>query len=384
MIRIRWIGLMLALMIPALVVGGARADNNARKSVQKTFDVSRGGGLELVVAYGDVSLKTWKKDQVVVEALGLDESDEGLVIEKSGQTVMVEYRPRHDERWRGGHMNIRFLVSLPAEFDVEAGTSGGDMEIDGAIKGLIIMSTSGGDIEVDDVDGHVELSTSGGDVVAGDVRGDVEVSTSGGDIEVGSVKGELEAATAGGDIRVHDVEEGLDASTAGGDIEVGNVGGRADVSTAGGDIGLGMVSGSVRAKTAGGDIELESADGEVEVSTAGGDLDLHGVTGSVDGETAGGDIIAELNPARDGHSSLETQGGDVILRVPEDARATIEARIRLRGDWGEDGDYDILSDFEPDEYDKGNRQIMATFELNGGGHRIQLETINGFIEVRKQ
>ena len=104
------------------------------------------------------------------------------------------------------------------------------------------------------------------------------------------------------------------------------------VSTAGGDIQVGKVSGSATMKTAGGDIILNGASGVVMAKTAGGDLHLKNVTGSVQGETAGGDVAcANSDRSGSGSSRLATAGGDVTLFIPENAKATIEARIRIRG-----------------------------------------------------
>ena len=164
---------------------------------------------------------------------------------------------------------------------------------------------------------------------------------------------------------------------------IDDVGGDAVVSTAGGDIEVGKVSGSARVKPAGGDIELAGASGTVEAKTAGGDIECMAVTGSIDGATAGGDIVAELNPKGGDGSSLETKGGDIELIIPADAKATIDARIRIRGSWDEDEDYEIISDFDAETHDKDSKNITGTYVLNGGGPRITLETMNGNIYIKK-
>ena len=76
----------------------------------------------------------------------------------------------------------------------------------------------------------------------------------------------------------------------------------------------------------------------------------------------------------------------MILSIPSDAKATIDATIELRDGWGHrHEDYDIRSDFKEESkiQDKSDQEIHAVYQLNGGGDRITLETTNGNIEIRK-
>ena len=172
----------------------------------------------------------------------------------------------------------------------------------------------------------------------------------------------------------------------GGDIKVGNVGGEATLSTAGGDVRVGKVSGTATLKTAGGDVECNGATGPVVAKTAGGDLRLSGISGSIEAATAGGDIRAELNPTGSGPSSLTTAGGSVSLYLPENAKATVQALIRIEGRWKTNSArYDIRSDFKAAAYtkDEDAEEIRASYELNGGGQVITVKKVNGDIQIRK-
>ena len=353
--------------------------------VAKSFKVEKGGNLVVDIDNigADVRVKVWTKLEVSVQAHGLRDYDlEDLEIKEEGNTVYVLLDAGYERR---SHRNVRFDINVPSEFNLEIGTSGGDVDVSGSITGTVTGTTAGGDIEVDDVKGQVDLKTAGGDVTAGTVDGDARLKTAGGDIEVGDVKGELTAQTAGGDIEAGNVGKDLVAQTAGGDITCRTVGGEVRAETAGGDIQLGVAKGEVKAETAGGDIELMGAIGEVNAETSGGDIKLSGVKGSVDASTAGGDIYVELDPTNASGSSMQTKGGDIELRLPADAKATIEARIRLR-DWdrGDREKYDILSDFKAETHDRTDREIVARYVINGGGKVIEIETVNGNIEIRKR
>jgi hypothetical protein len=94
-------------------------------------------------------------------------------------------------------------------------------------------------------------------------------------------------------------------------------------------------------------------------------------------------VQAQLRPSGKGRSRLSSSGGDVILYLPANAKATIDALIDIRGRWEED-EYQIISDFKSQSYNKDpdSKEVHATYVLNGGGESIWLETVNGNIQIR--
>jgi len=356
---------IMLLAVPFLRASVLTIDSDESKQT-KSFNVTKGGELEVSVNGGDIRLTTWDKDEVNVTVDGIDDEDmKDVKMTQSGNDIRVEYHPRWN---RSG--DVIFRISLPAQFDVDVHTSGGNIDVRGTMKGKLSGSTSGGDIRTGNIEGPTNLKTSGGDITLGDVSGEAEVRTS------------------GGEIKVESVGKSLKASTAGGDVEVGDVGGDAVLSSSGGEVKVGKVSGSASLKTAGGDIELRSASGIVEAKTAGGNIRLENITGSIAAKTAGGDVIAELMPSGKGTSELRSSGGNVSLTLPSSANASIDATIRIHGDWRlwhARNNYDIHSDFtaESKNTDKDNEEIHAVYKLNGGGENITIETTNGNIEIRK-
>jgi DUF4097 and DUF4098 domain-containing protein YvlB len=376
--------LVVICLIPPIADAGNKNEKHATGTNTRTqsFTVNKGDKLQVSVESGDIWISGWDKNEVSIKVEGIaDEDMDSLQMGQSGNIVRVRFSDSHG--WSG---YVRFDIQVPSQFDMNLRTSGGDIRLQGNLTGTISGNTSGGDIRLGDVKGRLEMSTSGGDIMAGSVDGDAILHTSGGDIQVTNITSRVELHTSGGDITVGNVGKSMKASTAGGDVIVGDVGGEADVSTAGGDIQVGKVSGSATMKTAGGDIRLDGASGVVMAKTAGGDLHLKNVTGSVQGETAGGDVEASLRPSGSGGSRLSTAGGDVTLFIPENAKATIEARIRIRGHWKESkSDYAVTSDFKSTSYvtDDDMREIRATYVLGGGGETINLETVNGDIYIRR-
>jgi DUF4097 and DUF4098 domain-containing protein YvlB len=349
------------LLLLALRLVGQTSEEQAG-SQSKSFKVSKGGTLEVSVQAGDIRLNPWEKNEVYVKASGIEEDDaDNLEMTQVGNNV-------------------------PAEFNVDLQTSGGDITINGRMTGTLKGTTSGGDVRIGDVVGSADMNTSGGDIIAGDVQGDLYLNTSGGDLHTGLVTGRADVNTSGGDITIEKVGKTLRARTSGGDIRIGDIGGEATISTSGGDIVVGRVSGGVSVGTAGGNISLLSATGRVTAKTAGGDIQLDSIAGSVDAKTAAGSIDAELIPTGKGRSRLSTAAGDVRVYLPENAKATINARVRVHGWWKDESEEsNIYSDFKADTFEKDEREreIRATYTLNGGGESITLDTSLGSIEIRK-
>jgi DUF4097 and DUF4098 domain-containing protein YvlB len=345
----------------------------------KTFTVTPGGTLEMSLNSGDIRIVTWDKNEVSVRISDYDDDDGNIKMTQQGNTIHITDR---DSWGEGG----RFDISIPARFSLDLQTSNGDISVRGKLIGNINGQTSAGNIRFDDVDGFIDAHTSGGDVKTGKLTGKATLATSGGEIEVASSTSELELRSSGGDLRVGNVGKSLHAKTAGGDIIIGDVGGEAVVSTAGGNVRVGKVTGEASLSTAGGDVELKGGNGKIRAATSGGNVTLTNLSGSVDAKTSGGDIYAELVPSGKGKSRLATAAGTINLRVPENTKATIYARIRIRGSWdSQRDDYSIRSDFkaESSSRDRDDQEINAKYVLNGGGEEITLDTVNSDIEIRK-
>jgi DUF4097 and DUF4098 domain-containing protein YvlB len=374
--QLLFLPVLLLLTLPSL--GQTSDDQPSTQS--KSFKVSKGGMLEVSVQAGDIRLNTWEKDEVYVKVSEIEEDDvDNLEMTQVGNNVRVEFH----SRWGS---NPRFDISVPAQFNADLQTSGGDITINGGMTGTLKGTTSGGDIRLGDVVGAADMNTSGGDIITGDIQGDLYLNTSGGDLRIGLVTGKADVNTSGGDITVEKVGKTLRARTSGGNVEIGDIGGEATISTSGGDIVVGRVSGGVSVGTAGGNISLQSATGRVMAKTAGGDIQLDSIAGPVDAKTASGSIDAELIPTGKGKSRLSTAAGDVRLYLPENAKATINARVRVHGWWKDESEEsNIYSDFKADTFEKDEREreIRATYTLNGGGESITLDTSLGSIEIRK-
>jgi hypothetical protein len=148
----------------------------------------------------------------------------------------------------------------------------------------------------------------------------------------------LSAGTVNGDMRVRDLSSEVRASTVNGLVEVRNVGGE------------------VKANTVNGRVDVSTRNGPVEASTVNGGIDVK---------------MASLS--RDGDMRFHTVNGDVTVETP----GSLDARVSLGTLHGS-----IMSDYPVQLSGRfGPRRAEGT--IGRGGREIQIETVNGDVELRK-
>jgi DUF4097 and DUF4098 domain-containing protein YvlB len=286
---------------------------------------------------------------------------------------------RHHDRSAGAEFDIK----LPARFNLDVETQGGDIGVVGALQGEARLTTAGGDIYTTDISGPIKVETAGGSITLGNLGARAEARTAGGSIDIGNVRGDANIETSGGEIQVGQVDGTLRAETAGGDVVIAGAAGQVVAQTAGGQIEVGPTGGSVRAETAGGSIRLQGARGRVVAETAGGSIDLLQLEAGVRASTSAGRILAEFNASAKtfAASQLETSMGDVYVYLPVGLRLTIDAAIDAAAG------HHIVTDFPlsimGDKEDFGERTIRGHGTLNGGGEVLRIRTVAGNIEIRK-
>ncbi|MER6105446.1 DUF4097 family beta strand repeat-containing protein [Streptomyces sp. NPDC001832] len=147
------------------------------------------------------------------------------------------------------------------------------------------------------------------------------------------------------------------AVPAGSAVEVGVVGagavvsgirGRTDVRGVSGDTTLVGLAGPVRAETVSGSVEAQSVAGELRFQTVSGDLTVvEGAGASVRADSVSGNMMLDLDlTGKPTDIRLATVSGEVAIRLPHPADATVEANtasgavsngfedLRVSGQWG--------------------------------------------------
>jgi hypothetical protein len=266
----------------------------------KTFPISPGNDFKIDASSGDIVISSWNKNEVHIKILGNDKAKEKVEFSFNESPDMIEVEAKYD--WSLFMMvkgiKLRFEVQVPTEFNIDAVTSGGDIELQN-VKGKIVSKTSGGDINITDLKGNIEVSTSGGDISFNNTHGEVNLSTSGGDIKGNKFSGNVEVSTSGGDISLTGSDARINGSTSGGDITLDYSGSNQgiELTTSGGDIGVKLnkdFNASAKLTSLGGDIKSEfKGNNAVKISSTEFEADINNGGNSLILRTSGGDIVVK-------------------------------------------------------------------------------------------
>lgn len=298
---------------------------------------------------------------------------------------------------RNAQFWVQFTVYVPANFSVEVHTGAGDIET-GDIGGHALLVTDGGNITTGRIGGidHLakldtapvaKIETQGGHITVLDVAGDLDAYTAGGFIQARDVAGNAKIRTGGGHIRAAHIRGTAQLETDGGNITVGEAGALVGVRTGGGQIDFGEVHGSVHAETAGGGVRVMYVSGPMEVQTSGGGICLTRVSNIVRAATGNGTITAWITPdsgdssrpvSLPGPSQLSSGTGDIVVFLPRNLAATIEASVENGGADRIEADSALGLNLEARE----DGPVRASGALNGGGAILKLKSSAGKIRLQ--
>jgi TonB family protein len=299
----------------------------------------------------------------------------------------------------GAQFWVQFEVAVPRGYSVDVKTDAGDIETQD-IGGTASLSTQGGNIRTGRIGVNslrdaaagllvAKLETEGGHIQVLDVAGDLHAFTAGGHINAGNIAGEALLHSGGGHIRAGQIHGRADLQTDGGNITVGQAGSLVTVRTGGGQIDFGEVRGSVRAQTGGGGIRIMYVSGPLEVESSAGSICLTRVAGTVRAATAGGTIRAWINPDAPssggavhlaGASQLTSGNGDIVVFLPRNLAADIDAMVESGGERRIEADPALLLTIQTPPHGAG--PVRAVGKLNGGGAPLKLRTNSGTIRLQ--
>lgn len=310
--------------------GSAAVEASVQEDIQRTFSVQPGGRLVMDVAPGSIEVRTAGGSQIVVDVFrrverASDYKAEEVLrqhdvnFEQQGNNLVIRAKARSDDfrRWHRSGLQVRYVVSIPTEFNVDLKTSGGAIRVDD-LRGEVRVRTSGGGLHFGKIEGPIIGNTSGGGISLAGCNGKVEIKTSGGGIDIGSGAGELFAETSGGGIKIEDFTGDVFVRTSGGSIRANRIEGAIDASTSGGPIvaALGrQPRKDCRLHTSGGGITVELEESlslNIEAEASGGSVSSE-LPVTVQGELRKGSLRGTLNGGGQA-LVLQANGGSIHLR----------------------------------------------------------------------
>lgn len=300
----------------------------------------------------------------------------------------------------GAQFWVQFEIAVPPGYNVEVNTDVGDIETED-IGGTATLITQGGNIRAGRIgisgmrnaaagSPVAKLETQGGHIQVLDVAGDLNAFTAGGHIHVGNIAGNASLRTGGGHIHAGQIGGRAELETVGGNIVVGHAGALVRVRTGGGQIDFGEVHGSVHAQTGGGGIRIMYVSGPMEVESSSGSICLTRVAGAVQAATSGGTITAWISPDSStsggavhlaGPSQLASGAGDIIVFLPRNLAANIDATVETGGERRIEADPALALTILATA-NRATGPVHAIGALNGGGPVLKLRTSAGKIRLQ--
>jgi len=129
--------------------------------------------------------------------------------------------------------------------------------------------------------------------------------------------------------------------------------------------------GKARMETVNGGISVNDVQGDLELETVNGSVDVRRAAGGLRVVTTNGSIDAELSTLPDDSDlSFETTNGRVSLRLPRDARLSIDAATTNGR---------VQSDFEVEGGQPRKQSLRG--DINGGGGKLYIRTTNGGVDI---
>jgi DUF4097 and DUF4098 domain-containing protein YvlB len=302
------------------------------ENIHETRPAKSGGTLVVDVDFGSIDLSPGENDKVVIDAhrkieASSEQKEEEyfkavpITITTEGDRLIVRAIHKHEslgsQLWKMlGHTRTegRYTIKVPANFNADLDTSGGDISANG-LTGNIKVDTSGGDLTFGQIHGDIHADTSGGNIIAKDCDGSTSLDTSGGRIEVTGGRGKLNADTSGGNVTVLNRVGDAKVESSGGKLRLGNISGNLNAETSGGSVSAILpspVTGDVRLETSGGSITV--------VTPANAAL-------TIDAETSAGSVRSDLPITRssaDNDSLKGTLNGGGTKLVLRSSAGSIE------------------------------------------------------------
>jgi len=172
----------------------------AGEKIDKSLEVSEHGEVEIHNNRGDIIVKGWDKNQVVVKG-ELDDLAEKFIFETNKiRTLIKVILPSRNLNARGGN-GSDLQIFVPKGHSVQFGGVATDVEISEISKDVEISSVSG-DIKLITIGGKAYVNSVSGNIVVNQVEGRLNISTVSGDVDAKVVSKNIEVSGVSSDIKV--------------------------------------------------------------------------------------------------------------------------------------------------------------------------------------
>ena len=299
------------------------------------------------------------------------------------------------------HPNIskNYYIDLPSYIQLNLDIIGGDITIS-HIHGRVNILTNGSNINVEKLSGKINVNTSAGNIDLNNIQGVIRLHTNNGDIRINHSSGNFYTSTSGGDLDFKYINGDIEAQNNAGSIYLENINGNSITIKNTGGLLLGKkivsnikiknynnktelfdIDGNVYINNSNGDIYINQLSGKLACQVSTGDIKGEKISGQIDAFSAIGNILMQLNyntQIENYGIHLETNAGDIILKMPSRLSANINATIV-----GSNIIQDLNSDF-PISVLVTEEGVVGTGFIDSGTIPIKLRSTLGEINIEKE
>ena len=296
----------------------------AGQTINEQVDIPANKRIFIENQRGDVRIEGWDKPVLKIEG-ELDDKADGYRLDVEGSRVeFIVKMPRNISGWKKGD-GSRLTIYMPKSSELEFAGVNVTVSAKELAAGADI-DTVNGDITVQDISGNMSFETVNGDVNAIDLNGDIRFETVNGEINDKNSQGTLRFTAVNGDIK---------SKTKAEDVRLENVNGNIDFAF--------------------------DAIKKLRINTVNGEAEVH------------------INKLLTGANvRFESVSGDAEFYFPADVSAQFEIEAHANGK--------IVNELSDDKAIKAKYGPSSDleFSVNGGNADIEMDTISGRIELRKQ
>ncbi len=193
---------MLVLALVALL---------APPDLDTTLTAQRGQRLEISAQTGEITVRTWAKSAVRIQATG--EHLARLGIDQSPSMISVR-----GVSARGFPPKVVYEITVPTWMGVHLSGVNTTMHVAGT-DAAVTIETVNGDVDVSGGNGVVSLRSVEGAIKLVGAKGKVDVGSVNSDVTATDIAGDLQAETVNGDLLLEKVQsDNVDANTVNGDV----------------------------------------------------------------------------------------------------------------------------------------------------------------------
>lgn len=206
--------LAVVLALPVMTF----ADHDPVLEMDRTFQSYHGLTLYYQGISGDISVKTWNKDEVNIKVYANSSAKENMeiqLVDGSGGITINESSKYKSARSK--NTRLKYEITLPSRYNITVNTNSSDLAVMN-LEGNIHVQSSSGNCQFDNITGTVTVSSASGDVITNNTNGNIHITTASGDLIHSMTTGKITLTTASGDVTVKDATESVSISSTSGDV----------------------------------------------------------------------------------------------------------------------------------------------------------------------